>query len=120
MNIKDDISESIANYVEDLFFQYNKSANWQEYFLGERGQPIAEPRIMQYKFKKYLEEAGIEKANFHALRHSFATRCVEVGFDIKSLCEILGHASIQTTLSNYVHSSFELKQSNMELLSKIS
>ena len=34
MNIKDDIGESIANYVEDLFFQYNKSANWQEYFLG--------------------------------------------------------------------------------------
>ena len=34
MNIKDDISESILNYVEDLFFKYNKSAYWQEYFLG--------------------------------------------------------------------------------------
>ena len=110
----------IPSFLIKQLAHFRELGNGQEYFLGEKGQPIAEPRIMQYKFKKYLEEAGVEKANFHALRHSFATRCVEVGFDIKSLCEILGHASVQTTLSNYVHSSFELKQSNMELLSKIS
>ncbi|MBQ8741605.1 MAG: tyrosine-type recombinase/integrase, partial [Clostridia bacterium] len=56
-------------------------------------------------------------ANFHCLRHTFATRCIESGFDIKSLSEILGHSDVKTTLNRYVHSSFELKQINMQKLS---
>jgi integrase len=75
--------------------------------------------MLQYKFKKYLQQADVEQANFHALRHTFATRCVECGFEIKSLSEILGHANVQITLNKYVHSSFELKQNNMELLKHI-
>ena len=74
---------------------------------------------MQYRFKKYLIEANIEKANFHALRHSFATRAVECGFEIKSLSELLGHANVQVTLQKYVHSSFALKRDNMELLKSV-
>jgi len=64
----------------------------------------------------YVKQSGISDANFHALRHTFATRCVEVGFEIKSLSEILGHASVNITLNRYVHSSFELKRSNMSKL----
>ena len=75
-----------------------------------------EPRLMQIKFKKILSECDISDANFHALRHTFATRCVEVGFDIKSLSEILGHTDVKTTLNRYVHSSFEQKRTNMEKL----
>ena len=75
-----------------------------------------EPRLMQQRFAKYILECGLPKTNFHALRHTFATRCVEAGFDIKSLSEILGHTDVKTTLNKYVHSSFELKQRNMELL----
>lgn len=77
---------------------------------------IVEPRLMQQKFEKYIKDCGLSKTNFHALRHTFATRCVEAGFDIKSLSEILGHTDVKTTLNRYVHSSFELKQRNMELL----
>ena len=54
--------------------------------------------------------------NYHALRHTFATRCVEAGFDIKSLSEILGHSSVKITLDKYVHSSMEQKRLNMERL----
>lgn len=75
-----------------------------------------EPRTMQNRFKGYIKESGIANANFHALRHTFATRCVEVGFEIKSLSEILGHANVNITLNRYVHSSFELKHSNMNKL----
>lgn len=75
-----------------------------------------EPRTMQNHFKHYLEDAKIKHANFHALRHTFATRCIEVGFDIKSLSEILGHTTVNITLNRYVHSSFELKCSNMDKL----
>ena len=51
--------------------------------------------------------------NFHALRHTFATRAVENDFEIKSLSEILGHATVNFTLDRYVHSSEELKKMEM-------
>ena len=82
---------------------------------GERNRYI-EPRTMQNRFQKYVNESGIAKANYHSLRHTFATRCVEVGFEIKSLSEILGHANVNITLNRYVHSSFDLKCDNMNKL----
>lgn len=72
-----------------------------------------EPRTLQNRFKKITLECNIREVNYHALRHTFATRCIEVGFEIKSLSEILGHANVNITLNRYVHSSFELKQENM-------
>lgn len=79
------------------------------------GKPV-EPRLLQMKFQRYIAESNIGKANFHALRHTFATRCIEAGFDIKTLSEILGHTDVKTTLNRYVHSSFELKRNNMDKL----
>ena len=87
------------------------------YVLSGNQNKYVEPRTMQNRFRSYVEESGIDKANFHSLRHTFATRCVEVGFEIKSLSEILGHANVNITLNRYVHSSFELKCSNMNKLS---
>lgn len=71
---------------------------------------------MQIKFGKMIDECKIKKANFHALRHTFATRCIEAGVDVKTLSEFLGHSDVKTTLNRYVHSSFELKQKSMEQL----
>ena len=85
---------------------------------GERGKYI-EPRTMQNRSKTYVKESGISDANFHSLRHTFATRCVEVGFELKSLSEVLGHSNVNITLNRYVHSSFELKYSNMNKLAFI-
>ena len=90
-------------------------SNPKAYILTGNDRYI-EPRTMQNRFKKYVKESGIADANFHALRHTFATRCVEVGFEIKSLSEVLGHANVNITLNRYVHSSFELKHSNMNKL----
>ena len=84
--------------------------------LHNRNGKAVEPRLMQKHFENIIEECGLPKTNFHALRHTFATRCVEAGFDIKSLSEILGHTDVKTTLNKYVHSSYELKQKNMERL----
>ena len=78
-----------------------------------------EPRVLQYRLKKYADECNIENLHFHALRHTFATRCVEVGFEIKSLSEILGHATTTMTLDRYVHSSIDLKRNNMKKLEAI-
>lgn len=68
---------------------------------------------MQYRFQRYIAEANIEKANFHCLRHTFATRCVEKGFEIKTLSEILGHSSVKITLDRYVHVTMQMKRYNM-------
>lgn len=76
-----------------------------------------EPRTLQYKLEKYTRDCGLEGVHCHTLRHTFATRAVEVGFEIKSLSEILGHASTTITLDRYVHSSLELKRDNMSKLS---
>ena len=63
-----------------------------------------------------LVACGIEDANFHALRHTFATKCVEAGFDAKCLSEILGHASVNITLNRYVHPTMALKREFMAKL----
>ena len=74
---------------------------------------------MQNHFKYALKQSCIEPANYHCLRHTFATRCVELGFDVKSLSEILGHASVNITMNRYVHPTMELKKTNMERLSAL-
>lgn len=87
------------------------------YVLSGKNGDFTEPRTMQNKFKSYLKEGKIKDANFHSLRHTFATRCVEAGFDAKTLSELLGHSSVKITLDRYVHSSMQLKRNNMEKLS---
>lgn len=75
-----------------------------------------EPRTLQYRFKRILQKCGVEYFNFHMLRHTFATRCIAQGFDVKSLSEILGHSNVQLTLNLYVHSSIQHKKQLMERL----
>ena len=79
-------------------------------------ESFMEPRALQYRLEKYTRACGLEGVHFHTLRHTFATRAVEVGFEIKSLSEILGHASVRITLDRYVHASPELKRNNMQKL----
>ncbi len=74
------------------------------------------PRTFEYRYKKILKSCHLDPINYHALRHTFATRCIERGVDIKSLSEILGHADVSITLNTYVHSSIELKRIQLEKL----
>ena len=78
-----------------------------------------EPRALQYRIGKYTKACGLEGVHAHTLRHTFATRAVEVGFEIKSLSEVLGHANTTITLERYVHSSMELKRANMNKLASV-
>ena len=78
-----------------------------------------EPRTLQYRLKKYTADCGLEGVHFHTLRHTFATRCIEAGFELKSLSEILGHATTAITMERYVHSSMKLKRENMRKLAAV-
>jgi len=87
------------------------------FLLTGKSNRFMEPRTMQNRFKRIMAACGIEDANFHATRHTFATRCIELGFDVKSLSEILGHASVAITMNRYVHPSMALKRENMNRFS---
>lgn len=107
----------IPDELIKLLVLYQESSSG--YLLTNSIHKYVEPRIMQNHFKKVLKESAIAPANYHALRHTFATRCIELGFDIKSLSEILGHASVNITMNRYIHPSMELKKENMQKLSSL-
>lgn len=96
------------------FLKKRKSDNG--FFVLSGSSKCVEPRTMQYRFKSLLKKADLPSFNFHILRHTFATNCIALGFDVKTLSEILGHSSSQITLNCYVHSSIERKRNCMELI----
>ncbi|MDR2202295.1 MAG: site-specific integrase [Clostridiales bacterium] len=81
-----------------------------------RGRKALEPRALQFLYKGILKEAGVEFRNFHTLRHTFASRIIELGADIKTASEILGHSGPAVTLNRYAHSLMEQKQAVMNKL----
>lgn len=84
------------------------------------GKPrCIEPRVCLRKFKKIIHKVEVSDYSFHSCRHTFATRCIEIGMDAKTLSEILGHSSIKTTLERYVHPSIDLKRAQMNKLENI-
>lgn len=85
-------------------------------FSSPRKDAFLNPRTLQYRFQTLLTRLGISRISFHALRHTFATRWIEFGMDVKSLSEVLGHAGVQITLDIYVHSSDKLKREAIEKL----
>ena len=78
-----------------------------------------DPRTYQYKFQSILKKAGIESTHFHALRHTFATNCINSGADAKSVSEILGHASTSVTIDTYAHLTEEKKRKQEEVIKTI-
>lgn len=107
----------IPDFLIKLLKQFpNRLSN--NYFLSNDSIKFIEPRNFQRYFKRVLKAVNMDDINYHALRHTFATRCIEEGFDMKSLSEILGHSSINITMNRYVHPSMEQKRKNMLKLDK--
>ena len=103
----------------EIIYKWYSWMKPDDYILTGKNSKFMEPRLLEYRFKNYIKACGLENVNFHALRHTFATRCVEAGFDVKTLSEILGHVNVNITLNRYVHSSIEFKRKNMEKLCNI-
>ena len=106
------LPDSMMELLEEFYLP-------ETFLLTGDSRRFVEPRTMQNRFKKIVASCGIEDANFHATRHTFATRCIELGFDIKSLSEILGHASVSITMNRYVHPTMALKRENMNRFSDL-
>lgn len=92
----------IKNFAPDDRLETN-------YVFSSTDKPT-EPRTIQRLYKKILKSANVDERKFHVIRHTFATRALEHGIDIKTLSEILGHSSVVITLNIYVHSMLEQKK----------
>ena len=85
---------------------------------GKNGKNVP-LRSYQKTFERLLKREDIPHKGFHALRHTFATRALECGMDVKTLSEILGHKNATITLNRYAHSLLEHKQEMMNKLGKL-
>ena len=86
-----------------------------EYIITGKNKYI-EPNKYRLYYNRILSRLNITHRKFHALRHTFATRCIECGCDYKSLSELLGHSNVSITMNLYVHPQLELKRKCVELL----
>jgi integrase len=80
---------------------------------------FAEPRVIQYRFHALLQKAGVRRINFHALRHTFAVRCMELHMDVTTLSQLLGHTGVKLTLDVYTDSLMEHKKAEVKLLDSL-
>lgn len=96
----------------------HKEVSKSKYVVSD-GDEFISPRTYEYRYHKMLEQCGVASINYHALRHTFASRCIEVGVDVKSLSEILGHKNSSITLNTYVHSSMAQKRCQLDKLSAV-
>lgn len=91
--------------------------NTHDNYILTNSQILAEPNHLRNHFKTVLAKCNIKNIKYHSLRHTFASECVKLGFDIKALSEILGHSSAVMTLDRYAHTSLETKRMYMNRIS---
>lgn len=96
----------IPNFIVPKLKVFQKE---DECFFLTGKKTFIDPRCYTNHYRNIMKSINIDIYNFHSLRHTFATRCVENGCDPKSLSEILGHSDVKITLDRYVHPSFENK-----------
>ena len=79
-----------------------KSREWIFPSPVKQGEP-RNPSAVYHRFKLILDPSGCKNVRFHDLRHTFATMAIENGMDIKTLSDMIGHTSAETTLNIYSH-----------------
>ena len=118
-NPKTQCSNRIIPLPEFLVPYFQEQRRAPEVYVPTGKQHFMEPRACLARYKRVLRLAGVQSYTFHTLRHTFATRCVENGVDIKSLSEIMGHSNVTVTMQRYVHPSMDLKREQMNKLAAV-
>jgi integrase len=106
-----------SGYLKKLLAEARKKRAGEYVVSGKSG--FAEPRAVRYRFRRIAKSAGLSSVHFHALRHSFATRCIERGVDIATVSQLLGHASVKMTLDVYADSTVEQKAAAVRKLDRL-
>lgn len=108
----------LPGYLAEDLRIYRRGAR-SEFVIENKKAERMSIRSYQYLFERLTEKARVRKLNFHALRHTFATRALECGMDIKTLSELMGHKNATITLNRYVHSMMDTKIAAMNKLEKL-
>jgi len=104
------LSSHLMNYLYDV-----KEKSISVYVVSCKNS-FTEPRLVNYRFRRLLEAAGLQPMRFHSLRHTFATRCIERNVDVTTMSSLLGHSSVKLTLDTYTDSMLEQRKSAMLLM----
>ena len=107
----------LPNQLVKLLKIIKKESN-SKYVITTRNSGIVGNRSYQRTFKFILKKVNVPYRNFHSLRHTFATNAIELGMDVKTLAEILGHTNAMITLNRYSHSLLNYKIEMMNKLGK--
>lgn len=108
----------LPEYITNMLQMDCESALTPYVVENKKGERMS-IRSYQYMFAKLTERAGVRKLNFHALRHTFATRAIECGMDIKTVADIMGHQNASITLNRYAHCMLDHKIEMMQKLPRV-
>lgn len=108
----------LPEYITNMLRQDSETAQTPYVVENKKGERMS-IRSYQYIFEKLTERAGVRKLNFHALRHTFATRAIECGMDIKTVADIMGHQNASITLNRYAHCMLDHKIEMMQKLPRV-
>ncbi len=106
----------LPSFLIDLVLQSQIECSDENHFILSNAELPLDPRRYQKLFQAVLKHSGVRSHKFHAIRHTFATRSLELGVDIKTLSEILGHSNVSITLNIYAHSMFDQKKKAIDKL----
>ena len=106
----------IPAFLMERLKQWKEKSTDAEYVFGKESRP-ADPRTLQRRLERLAVHIGLDHVHYHTLRHTFATRLIELGVDIKTISVLLGHASVKTTMDIYVHSLFSTQCAAINKLS---
>lgn len=98
--------------------QAHRAQSDSVYVLGCGDKP-ADPRAIQRRFTRLVSSVGLVGVHFHTLRHTFATRMLELGVDVKTVSVLLGHSSTRITLEFYAHSLLDQQRAAVEKLAQM-
>ncbi|MBU3811231.1 MAG: site-specific integrase [Candidatus Niameybacter stercoravium] len=98
----------ISNALKPLLLNHHQHSSSEYVFPSSTGSHMTPENVRRIQIS-LCKKANIPYKNFHALRHTFATRLIESGVDIKTVSLLLGHADINITLNTYVHSTDDTK-----------
>ena len=108
------LSRSLLSFLRPFSKVFDPS-----FYIVSGSGKVMEPRLLRLHFYRVLKDLGIDRVGFHCLRHTFASRLVSSGCDVKTVSVLLGHASVKTTLDHYVHPDIERKRKAIEKLGKV-
>lgn len=101
-----------------LLKSIDPTAKWAKRLVFRSENSPLSVRQCQYLFGSMLKKCRVKQRNFHTLRHTFATRLLERGVDLKTLSELLGHENMNVTMKTYCHTLMRTKREAVERLDR--